>query len=196
MVVRWAGYMDYGMWVGVGRHGTAVWCGGLGCVGGKTREKWWKLCLVWCGRGAGLTLLGLMADPVCTWSRGARLWERALGVGGARARLWVVVSGSARGVIFTFHQPRSPIFFLFGLQKKEKRAGWSDFFFLFVWKNSRWCPVQAGFRGMVGRQPSPHTLPRPGHVHAAALGGAGGPGHRLVVAHGGLSRGGWVKRGG
>jgi hypothetical protein len=39
VVLRWAGYMGYGMRVGVGRYGTAVWCGGLGCVGGKTREK-------------------------------------------------------------------------------------------------------------------------------------------------------------
>ncbi len=69
-----------------------------------------------------MTLLGLMADPVCTCSRGARLWEWALGVGGAWARLWVVVCGSARGVIFASHQPPSPIVFFF-FRAEEKRTG-------------------------------------------------------------------------
>ncbi len=141
-----------------------------------------------------MTPLGLTADPACASSRGATLLKRALGVGAAWARLWVAVCGSARGVftvIFTFHQAPSPIF-VFWAGRLFLAAG-LIFVLLFVWKNSRWCPMQAAFRGMVGRQPSPHALPRPGHEHAAAVGGGGGPGHRLVVAHDRLCRGGWVR---
>jgi hypothetical protein len=83
--------MGYGM---RGRRGVdrqAVSCGVVACVGGKTRENGGKLCLVWCGRGGGLTPVGLVADPACVCSRGARPCERAVGVGGAWARWQVMV---------------------------------------------------------------------------------------------------------
>jgi hypothetical protein len=85
------------------------------------------------------------ADPVCTCSCGARLWEWAHGVGGAWARLWAVVCGSVRGVIchrpppffdscFSFFRGRL-IFFLGG--------GWPDFLVfggLFVWEKQEVVP--------------------------------------------------------
>ena len=91
--------MGYGMRVRQGVDRQAVSCGVVGCVGGKTRENGVKLCLAWCGRGVGLTPVGLVADPACVCSRGARPWERALGVGGAWARGQVMVCVWFRGVI-------------------------------------------------------------------------------------------------
>ena len=43
---------------------------------------------------------------------------------------------------------------------------------------------------------SPAALPRPGHVHAAGVGGGASAGHRVVAAHGRPCRGGWVRGGG
>ncbi len=119
---------------------------------------------MWCGRGAGLTLLGLMADPVRTCSRGARLWERALGVGGAWARLWVVVCGSALGVIFAFHQPRSPIFFFSGQKKREVAffclAACLIFVLLFVWEKQQVVPRAGCYDTRPSQfQPTTVTLP-------------------------------------
>jgi hypothetical protein len=56
--------------------------------------------------------------------------------------------------------------------------------------------VQAALRGMAGRQLGAPTLPLPGHVHAAGVGGGSSAGHHLLVAHGRLCRGVWVKPGG
>ncbi len=100
-----------------------------------------------------------------------------------------VVCGLVRGVIC--HRPPPILDSCFSFFRGRPILRLPDFCFLgafFVWKDGRWSPVQAGFRGMVGRQPCPHALPCSGHVHAAALGRGGGPGHRLLVAHGALCR--------
>ena len=205
LALRWAGYMGYGMRVRWAVDRQAVTCGVVGCVGGKTRENGGKLpvCLAWCGRGVGLTPVGLVADPACVCSRGARPWERALGVGGAWARLWVMVCVRGRGVICHIPQAHSPLPILLGGVGFSFFRPWPFFFwmagrFLFClfWENRRWSPVQAAFRGMAGRQQGAPTLPLPGHVHAAGVGGGASAGHHLLAAHGRLCRGGWVKRGG
>ena len=190
VVVVWCGYMGYGMRVRAGGDWLAGRCGVVGCVGAKTGENGGKVCLVWCGRWVGWR-------PVEVWL--TRHVHAVVVHDGGSGHLGWAGRGHA-GKRCCRGRPEGCLSFLSFV------VGWDflisgDLFLVLFFGLGGEVLICFGVLAQVvlprpGWAVSPAASPRPGHVHAAGVGGGASAGHRVVAAHGRPCRGGWVRGGG